>query len=100
MANSSQDIEDLAADIGANVYIDVARWHLYLAEAHLHTVLAERFYPLLSQGVISEDRVNEVLASIPVKLGGGRQELSLGQLLPMQSQVALIDILETFQRQL
>jgi Protein of unknown function (DUF3181) len=100
MANSSQDIEDLAADIGANVYIDVARWHLYLAEAHLHTVLAERFYPLLSQGAISEAEVAEVLQSIPVKLGGGRHELPLEQLLPMQSQVALVDILETFQRNL
>lgn len=99
-SNSSQDIEDLAAEIGANVYIDVARWHLYLAEAHLHTVLAEQFYPMLTRGVIAEDQVVEVLQSTPVKLGGGRHELPLLELLPMQAQVALVDILETFQRNL
>ena len=40
--NTSQAIESLAAEIGNNVYIDIAKWHLYLREAHLHTVVAER----------------------------------------------------------
>jgi Protein of unknown function (DUF3181) len=100
MASPSEDIETLAAEIGANVYIDVARWHLYLAEAHLHTVLAEQFYPLLQSGSISEAQVVKVLEAIPVKLGGGRKELPLSDLLPMQAQVALVDVLETFQRDL
>ncbi|MFN6296947.1 MAG: DUF3181 family protein, partial [Microcystis sp.] len=30
MANTTQDIENLAAQIGDNIYIDVAKWHLYL----------------------------------------------------------------------
>jgi hypothetical protein len=98
--NTSQEIEDLAAEIGKHVYIDVAKWHLYLAEAHLHTVLAERFYPLLKDGSISETQVTQILGEIPVKLGGGRRELPLADLLPMQSQVSLIDVLEAFQRQL
>uniref|UniRef100_B8HQK3 Thylakoid-associated protein n=1 Tax=Cyanothece sp. (strain PCC 7425 / ATCC 29141) TaxID=395961 RepID=B8HQK3_CYAP4 len=97
---NARQIEDLAADIGKNVYIDVAKWHLYLAEAHLHTVLAERLYPLLQPGQLSEDQVTQVLAQIPVKLGGGRRELPLTDLLPMQSMVNLMDILEEFQRQL
>jgi hypothetical protein len=100
MANPSEEIETLAAEIGANVYIDVARWHLYLAEAHLHTVLAEQFYPLLQAGSISEPQVVKVLEAIPVKLGGGRKELPLSDLLPMQAQVALVDVLEAFQRNL
>ncbi|MBW4553942.1 MAG: DUF3181 family protein [Aphanocapsa sp. GSE-SYN-MK-11-07L] len=100
MATPSEDIETLAAEIGSNVYIDVARWHLYLAEAHLHTVLAERFYPILRSKSISEAEVQQVLESISVKLGGGRKELPLSDLLPMQSQVALVDVLETFQRDL
>ncbi|MFM6515410.1 MAG: DUF3181 family protein, partial [Microcystis panniformis] len=37
MANTTQDIENLAAQIGDNIYIDVAKWHLYLREAHLHS---------------------------------------------------------------
>ncbi|NCJ05844.1 DUF3181 family protein [Synechococcales cyanobacterium C] len=99
-ATSSQAIEDLAADIGKNIYIDVAKWHLYLADAHLHTLLAERFMPMLTAGSVSEAQVSEVLADIPVKLGGGRLELPLAELLPMQCQVSLIDILEEHQRDL
>jgi hypothetical protein len=98
--SSSQDIEELAADIGQQVYIDVAKWHLYLADAHLHTVLAEKFYPMLKSGSISEAQVQQVLAEIPVKLGGGRKELALADLVPMQAQVSLVDLLENFQRKL
>lgn len=102
MANigTTQDIEDLAAEIGKNVYIDVAKWHLFLADAHLHTRLAERFYPMLQSGSLSEDQVSQVLAEIPVKLGGGKRELPLVDLLPMQCQVTLMDILEEYQRNL
>lgn len=97
---SSVAIEKLAAAIGENVYIDVAKWHLYLQDAHLHTALAERFYPMLTKGNVSESQVNEVLQSISVKLGGGKLEVALADLLPMQSCVHLVDALEEFQRDL
>lgn len=80
--------------------MDIAKWHLYLANAHLHTVLAERFYPMLTEGRIDPDRVQEILQSIPIKLGGGRREVPLADLLPMQCQVILIDLLEDFLRRL
>ena len=98
--NMAQTIEALAAEIGENIYIDVAKWHLYLADAHLHTVLAEQLYPLLTAGAIETPQVQDVLTRIPVKLGGGKREVPLGDLLPMQCQVNLIDLLEEFQRQL
>ncbi|NJO78609.1 MAG: DUF3181 family protein [Cyanobacteria bacterium RM1_2_2] len=97
---SSEAIEKLAAGIGENVYIDVAKWHLYLRDAGLHTSLAERFYPMLTKGSISETDVNNVLKGTKVKLGGGKLEVSLVDLLPMQSQVHLMDALEEFQRDL
>jgi Protein of unknown function (DUF3181) len=97
---SSEAIEKLAASIGENVYIDVAKWHLYLRDAHLHTLLAEQFYPLLTKGSISESQVNEILKGVSVKLGGGKREVPLSDLLPMQSQVHLMDVLEEFQRDL
>lgn len=102
MANTStsQAIESLAAEIGENVYIDVAKWHLFLSNAHLHTVLAERLYPMLTAGSVSEDEVLKVLQDLPVKLGGGKREVPLADLLPMQCQVNLMDILEEFQRNL
>jgi uncharacterized protein YbjT (DUF2867 family) len=100
MANSTEAIEKLAAEIGENIYIDVAKWHLYLADAHLHTAVAERVYPLLEDRAISETAVVQILREIPVKIGGGKLEVSLADLLPMQSQVHLIDLLEEYQRNL
>lgn len=99
--STSEAIEALAAEIGESVYIDVAKWHLYLNDAHLHTLLAERLFSLVSSGkAIQEDDVLKIVQSIPVKLGGGKREIPLLDLLPMQCQVNLIDTLEEFQRNL
>ncbi|ABD02428.1 MULTISPECIES: DUF3181 family protein [unclassified Synechococcus] len=95
---SNPDIEQLAAAIGKEVYIDVARWHLYLRDAHLHTLLAERLAPQVMAGKVDEDAVTEILQGIPVKVGGGRKELPLADLLPMQSLLNLLDVLEEFSR--
>lgn len=98
--SSSRAIESLAADIGQNVYIDVAKWHLYLSDAHLHTTLAEQLYPLIANNQLNESKVQQILGNISVKLGGGKRELPLSDLIPMQSQVSLMDLLEEFQRNL
>ena len=42
----------------------------------------------------------KVLESITVKVGGGRNELSLINLLPLQCQVTLVDIVEKYQREI
>jgi Protein of unknown function (DUF3181) len=97
---SSEDLEGLAAEIGKTVYIDVAKWHLYLTEAHLDTVLAQRLAPLLLDGNIDEARVLQELSVIPVQMGGGKKELPLSDLVPMQCQVNLMDLLEDFQQRL
>ena len=94
---TSKDIEDLAADIGRYVYIDVAKWHLFLSDAHLHTVLAEKLAALIEDDDISDDTVQTVLKSILIPLGGGKKELFLIDLVPVQAQVALMDILEEYQ---
>jgi hypothetical protein len=96
-STSSETIEKLAAEIGDNVYIDVAKWHLYLREAHLHTILAEQLYPMLSQGVPSSDRVKSLLQSMTVSLGGGKRELPLADLIPDSAQQQLLQVLEDFQ---
>lgn len=100
MANTTQAIESLAAEIGENVYIDIAKWHLYLNDAHLHTVVAEQLYPMLENGKLDADKVGQVLQGIPVKLGGGKREVPLADLIPMQCQVQLMDVLEEFQRKM
>ncbi|HAZ47241.1 MAG TPA: thylakoid-associated protein [Cyanobacteria bacterium UBA11369] len=98
--NTTETIEALAAEIGENVYMDIAKWHLYLREAHLHTLLAERMYPMLLDNSLSEDKVMQILQDIPVRLGGGHREVPLADMLPMQSRVHLIDVLEEFQRKM
>ncbi|MGB8701677.1 MAG: DUF3181 family protein [Thermosynechococcaceae cyanobacterium] len=102
MANTlaSEDIEALAAEIGQSIYIDVAKWHLYLTEAHLDTVLAERFAPMLLAGEPDEGQVMQVLSDISVQVGGGKRELPLTDLLPAQCQVNLMDLLADFQQRL
>jgi hypothetical protein len=95
--NNSEAIEKLAALIGENIYIDVAKWHLYLAEAHLNTIVAEKIYQLIEDDLVTEDRVMAILQQILVKLGGGKKELPLLDLLPMQCQVSLMDLLDEFQ---
>lgn len=98
--NTTELLETLAAEIGESVYIDIAKWHLYLSDAKLHNTVAETLYPLITSNEVTEDRVIEVLESIPVKIGGGRKELPLVDLLPLQSQVALVDILEKYQSEI
>jgi hypothetical protein len=98
--SQSEAIESLAAEIGEAIYIDVAKWHLYLSNAHLHTVLAEALYPLLAANALTEAKVTQALQAISVKLGGGKRELPLADLVPMQGQVTLMDLLEEFQRKL
>ncbi len=97
-SKSTEAVEALAAEIGERIYIDVAKWHLYLRDAHLHTLLAEQLMLLLGNGEVTESQVADVLKAISVKLGGGKREVPLADLLPMQVQMQLMDILEEFQR--
>lgn len=97
---SSAAVEQLAALIGESAYIDVAKWHLYLSDAKLHTTLAEKFYPLLTAGSVSDSQVSDVLKGIPVKLGGGKLEVPLADLVPAAAQTQLVDALEEFRRDL
>ncbi|MEI2582182.1 DUF3181 family protein [Scytonema sp. PRP1] len=97
--NTTELLEALAAEIGENVYIDIAKWHLYLSDAKLHTVVAEQVYPLITASKpVEEEEVIQLLESIRVKIGGGRRELPLIDLLPLQCQVNLVDILEKYLR--
>ena len=98
MANRTTEVlEAMASEIGENVYMDIAKWHLYLSDAHLHTQLAEQLYPILTAKSLDEDRVLHILQSIPIKIGAGKKEVPLLDFLPMQCQVNLMDILEKYQ---
>lgn len=97
---TTQQIEKLAAEIGENIYIDVAKWHLYLSDAHLHTQVAEQVYPVLEAGNLEEDQVTQVLEGISVTLGGGKVTVPLSNLIPASVQTDFVKLLEEFQRQM
>ena len=102
MARSStaEILEAMAAEIGENLYMDIAKWHLYLESTDLHTVLAERLYPLMTANTLQEDQITQVLNSIPIKVGGGKREIPLTDFLPVQCQRDLMEILQKFQREI
>ena len=98
MANSvpAERIENLAASIGEVAYIDVAKWHLYLNDAKLHTQVAQQLYPMIEEDRISESGISEVLQDISVSLGGGKKEVKLGDLIPSSCMADLVRTLEDF----
>ncbi|HEY9764516.1 MAG TPA: DUF3181 family protein [Trichocoleus sp.] len=97
---TSEKIEALAADIGGNIYLDIAKWHLYLREAKLHTLVAERLFPLLQDKNLSESAITNALQSMTVTIGGGRRELPLLDFLPTSCQRELLRLLEDYQDKL
>ena len=94
--SNSERIEQLAAAIAEEVYIDIAKWHLYLNDAHLHRPIAEKFYPMLSDGVTSAD-VTKVLNETAIAIGGGKREIALSDLIPSSCQNRLLTILQEFE---
>jgi hypothetical protein len=102
MANPSttEAIEGLAAEIGQNIYMDIAKWHLYLSDAHLAWAIAEKVYPMLQNNALEENKIVQILEDIPVTLGGGKRTVSLIDLLPTSCQANLMDLLEEYQRNL
>jgi Protein of unknown function (DUF3181) len=71
-----------------------------LNDAHLHTPLAEKIYPLLADGDLSEQAVLDILTTMMVKVGGGKRELPLLELIPLQCQMDLMDALERFVKEM
>jgi hypothetical protein len=69
---STEEIEELAATIGEVVYMEVAKWRLYLNDARLHTALAEEIAPLLEANKLDRDALVKCLQSFMVPLGSGK----------------------------
>ena len=76
------------AYIGRDVYIDVSGWHLFLKEAKaakgltLAQALAQQFGVDVSSGQFSSSKLEEILQKVPIKLGGGKTQVPLYELLP------------------
>lgn len=90
---TSYEIEQLAATIGEIVYMEVAKWRLYLNDAHLHTPLAEAIAPLLEANQLDREGLDRCLQEIKVTLGSGKS-LPLTDLVPDRVVNQLWDVLE------
>jgi hypothetical protein len=99
-SGTSKAIEDLAVAIGDKVYLDVAKWHLYLQDAKLHTSLAEKIYPLVDEDRVTEEAVMDILQNTKVPIGGGKQAVSMFDLVPTTGLAELMRAIEDYQRDL
>ncbi len=97
MTNLSPKMEKLAAEIGENIYLDVAKWHLYLADAHLHISLTQKVYPLLEDDCLNITKVTQILKEIPVILGTGKLTVNLFDLIPETGIKNLMNLLQDYQ---
>lgn len=94
--------DDLAADIGRDVYADVGGWHLFLrdlsvepgADAKMAAALAAELGPRAGER-LSESDVERVLARVPVRLGG-KDKVPLLDLVPKAGVRDLTRIVEEF----
>lgn len=89
---TAEEIEELAATIGEVVYMEVAKWRLYLNDAHLHTALAEGIAPLLEANRLDRDELLKCLRSFTVTLGSGKS-LPITDLIPDRVITQLWEIL-------
>ncbi|PSR19762.1 thylakoid-associated protein [filamentous cyanobacterium CCP3] len=99
-ASTARAIESLAAAIGDKVYLDVAKWHLYLGDAKLHTPLAEKLYPLVVEDKVTEAAVTDILTTTAVAIGGGQKTVTMADLIPAASKTDLLEAIADYQRDL
>jgi hypothetical protein len=97
--------DELATSIGRDVYVDVAGWHLFMRDMtatpalKMSQVLATQLGPKAAsggRGGLRESDIESVLRKIPVKLGGGRMQVSLYDVMPSMCVGDLCKILEDF----
>ena len=96
--------DDLASKIGKDVFIDVAGWHLYLRDVKvdgrttLAAALAAKLGGAVADGGFDRAAVEATLAALPVRLGGGKAEVSLLDAVPAAALGDLFRALEDFER--
>jgi len=95
----SIQIEKLAAAIAEEVYLDLAKWHLYIddiKDQKLDLILAEQLFPLVAEGDVTVSAVNQILENIPIEIGNGKQSIPLSQFIPATVEAALLEVLAKF----
>jgi len=96
MSLSASDLHELELALADRLYLQVARWHLYLGDAGLSQALAIECAARLDQGPAVAARLS--LEAVQVPIGGGSTRLPLARLIPAGQLRDLEDVLEPFCR--
>lgn len=97
MGQLNEHIEALAEQLGDRFYLDLQKWHLYLKDAKLQGVLAERFYALIEENQVDLKAIETVLQDVRVTVGDGRNQIAVLHFLPMGTEKAILEMLQAIQ---
>ncbi len=89
-------LRDLEVVIADSIYIQVAKWHLYLGDAGLAKALALECNAKLGLG--SNEAARQALESVQVQLGNGITSVPLSKLITTSQVNDLEEILDSFCR--
>ncbi|MFN3927311.1 MAG: DUF3181 family protein [Pseudanabaenaceae cyanobacterium] len=93
---TSEQVEQLAGAIAEEIYIDVAKWHLYLGDAKLAVPIAEKL--AVQSQKLTMAQLKELLAEFRVGIGGGKSSLPLIDFIPEGGLQKLLEISHQFLR--
>ncbi len=95
-------VSDFANDIGSDIYVDIAGWHLFLRDMKYNVGLANAIAARTASngGKISADDVTGILKKVAVKLGGGRSEVSLFDVMSSRCVDDLVELSQRFAKEL
>jgi hypothetical protein len=99
MGQLNEQIEALAEQLGDRFYLDIGKWHLYLKDAKLQGILAERLYVLIEEKRVNLQAIEAVLQDVRVTVGGGRNQIALLHFLPVGTEKSMLDVLQEIQNE-
>ncbi len=92
----ASELEELKLLISDRIYLQVARWNLYLGDAGLAESLAIACNANLELG--PRVAAQKALDSVQVQFGGGKTSIELAKLIPSGTVFELEEILDQFCR--
>ena len=91
-------VSELAERIGSDVYMDINGWHLFLRDAKYHVPLARIVATRVADdgNRLEETAIETILKECPVRVGGGKSECKLFDLMPSACVQDFMKIVEDY----
>ncbi len=77
----AEAIEQLAGAIADEIYLDIAKWRLYLGTAKLEQQIAEQLVQLAQSG-LTQEKLQAILQNISIPIGAGKRHIPLADFIP------------------